>query len=213
MRTPLRAVLFDWDGTLADSAEATFRCYRQVFTSFGLPFDRDRFQATYSPNWHLTYRALGLDPAHWDDADARWLEAYACQETSLLPGAREALERLAPRVALGLVTSGDHSRVSAELQRLGLSGFFRTAVFGQDVSRRKPDPQGLLIALDRLGLSPTEAAYVGDSPEDVGMAQAAGALAVAVPGGYPNRDALRAAAPDVWCDHLTDVLERLEPLL
>ena len=47
------AVLFDWDGTLVDSAEASYRCYVRLFDSYGIGFDRTRFERTYSPNWHL----------------------------------------------------------------------------------------------------------------------------------------------------------------
>ena len=84
----LRAVLFDWDGTLVDSAEKSFRCYVEVFASFGLTFDRARFQATYSPEWTRTYEAVGLPREHWEEADERWLTGYARDESFLLPGAR-----------------------------------------------------------------------------------------------------------------------------
>ena len=57
---PLRAVLFDWDGTIVDSAEASFRCYVRLFESYRIPFDRERFQRTYSPDWYRTYTTLGL---------------------------------------------------------------------------------------------------------------------------------------------------------
>lgn len=204
---PLRAVVFDWDGTLADSAEATFRSYAVVFESFGIPFGRDRFRDTYSPNWHRTYEAVGLPTSAWDEADARWLAAYARHESPLLPGARAALDRLSPRLALGLVTSGDGSRVRGELVRLRLAEAFAVALFAADVTRRKPHPEGLLRALERLGVPPAEAVYVGDSPEDVEMARAAGARSVAIPGGYPNREALLASGADFWAEDLARVAD------
>jgi beta-phosphoglucomutase-like phosphatase (HAD superfamily) len=75
MRDPgLRAVLFDWDGTLVNTAEASYRCYEKLFGSYGIAFDRDAFRRTYSPNWHLTYSALGLAEERWAEADARWLQ-------------------------------------------------------------------------------------------------------------------------------------------
>ena len=74
MRDPgLRAVLFDWDGTLVNTAEASYRCYEKLFGSYGIAFDREAFRRTYSPNWHLTYSALGLAEERWAEADARWL--------------------------------------------------------------------------------------------------------------------------------------------
>ena len=90
----LRAVLFDWDGTLVDSAEPSFRSYARVFPEFGIPFTRADFERTYSPDWYHTYRELGLPREHWDAANARWLEHYARERPQPLPGAVEAVERL-----------------------------------------------------------------------------------------------------------------------
>ena len=56
----LRAVLFDWDGTLVNSAETSFRAYVGLFRELGIAFDREEYRRTYSPNWHRTYEALGL---------------------------------------------------------------------------------------------------------------------------------------------------------
>ena len=89
----LRAALFDWDGTLADSAECSYRCYVKVFEAFGKSFGREDFERTYSPNWHRTYVAMGVPEARWTEADSIWLRHYSQEETGLLPGARAALER------------------------------------------------------------------------------------------------------------------------
>jgi HAD superfamily hydrolase (TIGR01549 family) len=139
----------------------------------------------------------------WPEADARWTECYENEASRLVPGAREALERLAARaVRQGLVSSGDGSRVRRELLALGVDGFFGAVVCGGETTRRKPDPQPLLLALDRLGVPPAAAAYVGDSPEDMAMAKAAGTFAVGVPGGFPNREALAAARPHLLAPSL-----------
>ena len=206
----LRAVLFDWDGTLVDSAEASYRCYARLFGEYGIAFDRARFESTYSPNWHRTYEALGLPRERWSAADARWLSHYACEQTLLLEGAREALARLrAAGLALALVTSGDRARVTAELERLGVRGLFDALTCADDTARRKPHPDPLLLGLRLLGCPAAEAAYVGDSPEDVEMARAAGVYAVGVPGGFPNRAALEAARPDLLAPDLARAVDAL----
>jgi HAD superfamily hydrolase (TIGR01549 family) len=206
----LRAVLFDWDGTLVDSAEASFRCYERLFAGYGIAFDRARFQSTYSPNWHLTYEALGLPRERWTEADARWLGHYSAEETRLLAGAREALARLRARgLALAVVTSGDRARVSAELERLGVGGLFDALTCADDTPRRKPHPDPLLLGLRRLGVCAEQAAYVGDSPEDVEMARAAGVYAIGIPGGFPNRAALLASRPDVVAPDLAGAVDAL----
>lgn len=206
----LRAVLFDWDGTLADSAEATYRCYVRLFAGYGIAFDREAFERTYSPDWYRTYRALGLAEAHWPQADRLWIEAFNLEPKSLIPGADRTLARLAAAgFALGLVTSASRQRVTHDLEILGLQACFEAVACAEDSPHRKPHPEPLLRTLDRLAVRPEDAAYVGDSPEDVAMAKAAGSFAVGIPGGFPNRQALLAASPDFWAENLDQATEAL----
>jgi HAD superfamily hydrolase (TIGR01549 family) len=209
-RDGLRAVLFDWDGTLVDSAEKTFACYVRVFAAYGISFDHAAFERTYSPDWYRTYLEVGLAREHWAEADARWLSCYATERSPLLAGARETLERLARAgLVLGIVSSGDGSRVRREIGDLGLAPFFGTVVCGGETASRKPHPEPLLLALERIGIARAEAAYVGDSPEDVAMAKAAGVESVGVPGRFPNRAALAASGPDVLAPSLESVADAL----
>lgn len=206
----LRAVLFDWDGTLVNSAEKTYRCYVQVFGGFGIRFDRARFEETYSPDWHQTYRAVGLPVESWPLADTRWIDCYQGSASALIPGTREALAQIRERsLVQGIVSSGDGGRVRSELQALDLAGLFAVLVCGGDTARRKPDPEPLNVALDRLAVAPKDAVYVGDSPEDVQMARAAGVFSVGIPGGFPNRLALVSSAPDLLAPSLGAALEQL----
>lgn len=216
MSAALRAILFDWDGTLVDSAEVSYRIYVQLFESFGIAFGRKEFERTYSPDWYRTFEAVGLPKQLWDQADARWVALYHAQESRLLPGAELALARLRTAgLAQGLVSSGSGDRVRRDLRRLGVDAYFRVVVCGGDTGNRKPHPEPLLVALSRLGVAPAEAAYVGDSPEDVAMARAAGVLSVGIPGGFPNRAALAASRPDLLTPSLAEalpaLLERVAP--
>jgi HAD superfamily hydrolase (TIGR01509 family) len=210
---PLRAVLFDWDGTLADTAEASYRCYVRMFAEYGIAFDRDAYRRTYSPDWYHTFRCVGLPEERWADADERWLRYFAEETVALIDGARDALEALARRgVTQAIVTSGSRPRVERELVAHGLGHHFRHVVCGTDTERRKPHPDPLHLCLERLGVPAAEAAYVGDSPEDVLMAKAANVYAVAVPGAYPNREALAAAGADVIAEDLAGAIEALTTL-
>jgi phosphoglycolate phosphatase len=193
----LRACIFDWDGTLVDTAEASYRCYVRLFDELGVAFDREAYARTYSPNWYHTFRELGLPEEHWPHADARWLTHFAEERVELIDGVRDALRELAERgIDAAIVTSGSRDRVINEIRAHGLADAIRECVCGSDVVRKKPHPEALHLCIERLGIDPAEAAYVGDSPEDVEMARAAGVFAVAVPGGYPNREALAASRPD-----------------
>jgi HAD superfamily hydrolase (TIGR01509 family) len=110
---------------------------------------------------------------------------------------------------MGLVTSGQRERVTADLDRLGLSSCFVALVCGSDLPARKPDPAPLRRALFEMNVAAPDSAYVGDSPEDVLMARAAGAFSVAVPGGYPNRKQLIAAKADLFAESLAEALDAL----
>jgi HAD superfamily hydrolase (TIGR01549 family) len=204
----LRAVLFDWDGTLLDSAEACRRSYERLFGNFGIAFDDAIFEATYSPDWYRTYERVGLPRDKWGDADAAWLQFNAEEECSLVTGAHEALTLLERKgISTGLVTSGTGQRVRRELARLGLA--FPAVICSEDVTRRKPHPEALLAGLAQLDVAPADAAYVGDSPEDVEMARAARVFSVGIAGAFPNRRAVRAAAPDLQADDLLDAIRAL----
>jgi HAD superfamily hydrolase (TIGR01509 family) len=207
----LRAVLYDWDGTLVDSAAKSFRCYVRVFSEYGIRYDRQQYQQTYTPDWYRTYEAVGLPRECWPAADALWTHCYEQEPSELVPGARTVLERMDSRgIVQGLVSSGDRPRVRREIRDFGLEGYFGSAVIcGGDTVRRKPDPEPLLVGLNRLGVGPDEAAYVGDSPEDVAMAKAARVFAVGIPGGFPNRDALAAAEPDLLVSDLDAAVDAL----
>ena len=193
----LRAVLFDWDGTLVDSAEKSYRCYVHVFSAYGIEYDREAFERTYSPDWYRTYEQVGLPRERWPEADARWIECY---ETSRAGCSRARARRssASPRRGLrqGLVSSGDGARVRRELAALGVAPFFGAVVCGGETARRKPDPEPLLVALERLGDRARRGRLRRRQPRGRAMAKAAGAFAVGIPGGFPNRAALaRGAAP------------------
>ena len=206
----VRAVIFDWDGTIVDSAEATYRCYERLFDELGVAFDREIYARTYSPNWYQTFRALGIAEERWPHADARWLAHFAAEAVELIDGARDALDELSARgIHAAVVTSGSRDRVTREIEAHGLAEIIRECVCGSDVERKKPHPEALHLCLSRMRVDPRDAVYVGDSPEDVQMARAAGVYAVAVPGGYPNREALAAARPDAVHETVLDAVRAI----
>ena len=138
------------------------------------------------------------------------MERYCRETIPLRRDARDAIGRVADAgLAQGLVTSGDRGRVERELAAHGIAEHFGAVVCGSDPVEKKPHPQALLTALERLGIPPGRAAYVGDSPEDVEMARRAGVWSVGIPGGFPNRPALARARPDLMAERLADAIEAL----
>lgn len=207
---PLKAIVFDWDGTLVDTAESTFHTYRKTFADYGIDFDRETYARIYAPCGDDMFRALGLPEERWREADERWLSHFAGQHVELLPGARESLELVAERgLSRAIVSSGTRARILRELAHHELEPHFTHAICGGDTPNRKPHPEPLLVCLDRLGIDAADAAYIGDSAEDVRMAKAAGVYVIGVTGPYPNHAALRASEPDQITDGVLDAVRRL----
>ena len=192
---PLRAVLFDWDGTLLDSYRADANAYVQTFRALGVAWSLTDLARHYSPEWHRVYRAAQLPPKRWAEADRLWRCFYRLERPLLLSGARHVVQQLAARFPLGLVSSGSSLRVRTQLRAFGLDSFFAVSVFGDEVPYRKPHPLQLQLAIRKLKIEPGACVYVGDAPEDVQMARHAGVAVIGVLGHSPVADRLRESRP------------------
>jgi HAD superfamily hydrolase (TIGR01509 family) len=202
----VRAVLFDLDGTLLDSFRSHFRVYQSLFADLGIPFDDEMYVRYYSPNWYLLYERIGLPKGRWPEADRLWLHYYERETPSPRDGADQLLVTVqASGRALGLVTSGERSRVERDLDRVGWQLRFQAVVCGGDAPYRKPHPAPLLRGLDQLKIRPVDAAYVGDTMEDVRMGKSAGATTVAVAGGFSPKEILVEARPDLLLESLPEL--------
>jgi phosphoglycolate phosphatase-like HAD superfamily hydrolase len=87
----IKTFLFDWDGTLVDSAHLGLVAFEKTFDELGVPFEHDVYEATYSPNWYATYEALGLPKQLWQVADESWLRHYGEQSAALIEGVGETV--------------------------------------------------------------------------------------------------------------------------
>jgi phosphoglycolate phosphatase len=195
-RKPLRAVLFDWDGTLLDSYQADTNAYVQMFRALGVSWEPARLAQHYSPDWHNVYRAAELPPECWAEADRLWRRFYLSERPVLQSGARQVVESLAERFRLGLVSSGSRLRVRSQTRAFGLEPLFAVSVFGDEVPHRKPHPLQIQLAIWQLGFEPGSCIYVGDSPEDVKMARRAGVPVVGVLEQSPVPERLRDSRPN-----------------
>jgi phosphoglycolate phosphatase len=215
----VKAVIFDWDGTLADSHAALIAANVAAMAAIGLPFDEELYQRHYTPDWRLLYRRLGVPDDRVDEASVVWEREFAAATPSVLPGARDAVDRLAAAgYPLALVTSGSRRIVGPQLERLGFAAL-AVRVFGDEQPEQKPDPAPLRRALDALRLAdePRSATYVGDAVEDMEMARAAGVEPIGVLSsfGHANAAALSAAGasrvvPSVaaWADDVLSTAAR-----
>jgi HAD superfamily hydrolase (TIGR01509 family) len=209
----IRGVLFDWDGTLIDSYHADSQAYLAMFQELGLAWGLAELEQNYSPDWYAVYRAAGIPEERWGDADRAWRTHYAKHPSQLMNGTRRILDQLAERHRLGLVTSGDRERVTRQLGEFQLTEVFETHVCGGDTTEKKPRPEPLLLALRQMKIDAERCVYVGDTPEDLLMARAAGVRAIAVLGPFPTEKRLRAAEPEYLLgslEELPGLLEKME---
>jgi HAD superfamily hydrolase (TIGR01509 family) len=206
MTTQVSAILFDWDGTIVDSAQLGLNAYYKVFAELGCEFSEEIYNANYSPNWVKIYEALELPRDQWERADTLWRFHYDAQTPQLIEGAADTLATMhANGYRLGVVSSGNNDRVNREIDQFGLRDLFEVVMCHEHITQRKPHPEGLHLALERMAVPPHEAAYVGDAPEDIQMGKEAHVLTVGVRGNYPCSGRLLAAEPDIYLLSITEL--------
>jgi HAD superfamily hydrolase (TIGR01509 family) len=207
IRATITTFVFDWDGTLADSAHLGLTAFQKTFKDLGVDFPLDIYQATYSPNWYSTYEALGLPKERWKTADELWLHHYGEETASLIEGVADTLVELRRRgCRLGVVSSGSESRVCREIERSELRDAFGVVICNENIVKKKPDPEGLDLALRQLKSRPEESVYVGDAPEDIQMGKSANVLTVGVRSEYPSSARLLSAEPDIYLESLAELV-------
>jgi HAD superfamily hydrolase (TIGR01509 family) len=187
----LQAVLFDMDGVLVNSEPLWFEAERAVMASLGGSWAEGDQHALVGGSMAVTVAYLldkgtgRADPAVVE----RWLVESMTQMLSTGPlpvidGARELVAEVAAAgLPYGLVTSSE--RVIMDAVLAGFGAEFPVTVCAGDVSRCKPDPESYLLAAAKLSVDPRRCVVVEDSPNGVAAAEAAGCLAVAVPGVVP----------------------------
>lgn len=206
----ITTLVFDWDGTLADSAHLGLIAFQKTFADLGVAFPLDIYEAAYSPNWYSTYEALGLPRDKWQMADDLWLQHYGDETAPLIEGVGDTLLHLHRKgYRLGVVSSGSQNRICREIQQSVLSDAFQVVICNEHIAHKKPHPEGLEIALQRLNSKPHESAYVGDAPEDIQMGKTAKVLTVAVRSNYPSSSRLLNAKPDIYLETLAELLLHL----
>lgn len=198
----LKAVLFDLDGTLLDTAPDFILAVNHLRDQLGQPPLADStIRAEVSNGARaLTRLASGLadnDP-RLDTLNAELLGFYSThlgQHSNLFPGMAETLHWIEQSgLAWGIVTNKPSRYTDPLLDHLRLPFSPRSVVCPDHVQRRKPDPEPLLLACQQCGCAPAQAIYLGDHVRDIEAGRAAGLLTAACDWGYihPEDD------PDCW---------------
>jgi pyrophosphatase PpaX len=197
-------VLFDLDGTVVDSGAIILASMRHATREvLGRDYsDAELLQTVGGPGLEAQMHALAPDQVK------RLVDVYRAHNEPLhdgleaCAGMEDVLVRLRDEgVHLGIVTAKRRATVELAFARVPIGHLFETVVGGDETRRQKPDPEPLLLAMERMGADPARAAYVGDSPFDVRAAKAAGMFAVAVTWGrIHERERLEAEHPDAIVD-------------
>jgi HAD superfamily hydrolase (TIGR01509 family) len=219
MTTPLRVkgVIFDVDGTIADSVGTFYEVAVEVLQLAGVPpVPKERVYALMRVGEENPL--MKLFPPDYPDAEAtlkrifdermsEWMRRYH-YETEAIPGSVELLHELSTKgLRLGIATSS--GRALPFLDQWGVRHLFHGIVGREDVASHKPHPEPVLKCLGHLQLDPHEAVFIGDSPIDIRAGKAAGLYTIGVLTGTSPHEVLSLESPD----HILDSVAELRPLL
>lgn len=206
---PYKAICFDFDYTLGDCTDSIVAGFHNGFSKLGWPKpDRETVRKTIGFLLEDSYTMLtgDEDPEHRAKFRAYFIEAAMerqRKETKLFPGAAELLCRLhTAGVKIGLVSTKRGDTLEIIMENHGLRDKLEVIIGSADVTAHKPDPQGLFLAMERMGVKPEETLFCGDTILDAGAAQNAGCDFAAVLNGTteaPSFDAFPCVhiAPDL----------------
>jgi beta-phosphoglucomutase family hydrolase len=202
-----KAVLWDLDGVLVDTAPFHFQAWQELFQSVGEGFADADFRRTFGlRNDAILRDILGeLTPAEVERLAQRKEELYRDKvegRVTVIPGAMDLLRRLQERGSkMAIVSSTPRENVRVVLRSLGLEGVFGAVVAEEDAPKGKPDPQGFLVAAEKLGVAVGECVVIEDAPGGVEAAKRAGMRCIGVTTSRP-REAL--AGADLVVDSLEE---------
>jgi pyrophosphatase PpaX len=197
---PFDCFLFDFDGTLADSEHA----YRVAFLHSierhtGVLPNEVEFRDFWNVTPHEVLKRYGEELL--EEMFASFEEHYYAthhQHLVAYDGIEELLSSLSARGAsIGIVSLKPRRAGDLELDIIGLRRLIGQAVWGDDVDRPKPEPDGVLRAMAELGADPRSTLVIGDSPADIVMGRAAGTRTAAAMWGGSSRERLLAESPDL----------------
>ena len=205
-----QAVCFDFDYTLGDCTDSIVAGFHHGLTSLGWPApEREAVRGTVGYLLEDSYTMLTGDGDPGRRAQFRALFTEVAlerqrKETTLFPGAAELLRGLKGRgIKTAIVSTKRGDTIEIIMGRLGLGDTIGMVVGSADVKCHKPDPEGLLITMNKLGVQPEDTLFCGDTVLDAGAAQNAGTHFAAVLNGTTGAEAFAAfpcehISPDLW---------------
>jgi len=194
-----RLLVFDWDGTIIDSATTIAECIRAAAADLGLEVPtKEQASHVIGLGLHdaLRHAVPGLPAARTAEFVERYRHHFRAREDEmdLFPGMRELLQSLHGTKILGIATGKSRRGLDRALEATGLGPCFRASRCA-DETHPKPHPAMLLELMDELGVPAGQALMIGDTSHDLDMARAAGVDALAVTYGAHAEEGLRSCQP------------------
>lgn len=204
------AVLWDMDGVIVDTAPYHFAAWQQIFEKRGVKFTRAEFKRSFGRRNEtiipdiLDKNISGAEIAAIAKEKEAVFRRLGRNKIKPFPGAVNLIKHLAERhVKMALVSSTPARNIEVILNCLGIGGFFKTIISGEDVTNGKPDPEGFLLAAERLGIMPGNCVVIEDSTAGVSAAKRAGMHCVAITNTCPRSKLVSA-------DLIIDSLETID---
>ncbi len=205
-----KAVIFDWDGTLADTQKVVVASFQKALNEIDCRVSDEFIEQRIGIGSARTFKEILLwKKANFDEKLIKFLSKSKIQNEiemsgsiRLFPGSKQLLELLNGKVKMGLGSSNDRTVISHMLKTTSTERFFSAVVTAEDVSNPKPDPEIFLKCAKNLKTIPEECVVVEDSVFGVMAAKRAKMKCVAVLTGAHPRKMLEKATPDLIIDSL-----------
>lgn len=187
---PIRAVVLDFDGVIADTERLHYHAFREVFAARGWTLDEPTYVDRYlgCDDYGLVReftRDIGVATSDGDrrglvEAKGQIFGRHLESTDILFPGAKSSIEQLAARFPMGIASGALRHEIVAILRTAGLLERFAAIVAANDVTATKPSPEPYLTAAERLGVPPSACVAVEDSAAGLEAARSAGMRTIAV---------------------------------
>jgi HAD superfamily hydrolase (TIGR01509 family) len=213
----LKTILWDYDGTLANSHNITWQSYDPVFAKYGKHFSLPEIKVRLGGRDYKQFMLedVGVPKDELESAIKMWDEEFErnLHKVHLFPGVTYCLERLAlEKKTMCVASGGNRTRVLKDLEKLGIIKYFQTVVTRDDVSRAKPFGDIVELALKRSNSPPGSSVYVDDTADGMLAAHAAGTRAIGVEWGAGTEEELRAAGADEIVDSFSKLMEKINSM-
>jgi pyrophosphatase PpaX len=219
----IKAFIFDIGGTLVKTDDALIYAFQLALKNNGIELkNREKVIHDLGKSNYINIKNAVDHSYSGDDIDKKIENCYnsfksifpkdVISHFKLFPGVKSSLQLLKDEgMKLGVFTGFNKDETSFFMEKMGLKKFFDVIVTVDDVKKPRPDPEGLLLEIKKLGVKNEECIYVGDAVADIRMAKNANVKIVCVKTGIQDNKVLEAEKPDYFVENVKEAVKILKP--